>query len=201
MAESRNTTSQPRNCQDLIQQGTTHEGHYVVYSDDTTPSRASIIYCSEDDGFIPLPRDTNKDLPRNCLDHQHNGMTANGIMVIYPYAEHPDTPVLVLCDQETDGGGWTVMQHRYDGSENFYRPWVEYSEGFGNPANEHYLGNDLISALTAQDVNELWVDLEDFDGVTAYAHYQAFHVDVSSRYYRLSVFNYNGTAGDALEYH
>ncbi|CAL4087420.1 unnamed protein product, partial [Meganyctiphanes norvegica] len=68
---------------------------------------------------------------------------------------------------------------------------------FGNVAEEHYLGNELISALTDQAVNELWVDMEEWEGITAYAHYQAFHIDIS-RYYRLNVFNYEGTAGEYL---
>ncbi|CAL4246995.1 unnamed protein product, partial [Meganyctiphanes norvegica] len=62
---------------------------------------------------------------------------------------------------------------------------------------EHYLGNDIISALTSQSVNELRVDLEDWDGVTAYAHYQAFHVDANYDYL-LQAFSYVGTAGDSL---
>ncbi|CAL4160870.1 unnamed protein product [Meganyctiphanes norvegica] len=148
---------------------------------------------------IEEPRNTVRDLPLNCLDLQQDGMTANGIYTIYPYTDHPNTPVLVLCDQETDGGGWTVIQNRYDGSENFYRSWVEYSEGFGNLEEEHYLGNDLISVLTDQAVNEMRVDMEGLDGVTAYAHYQAFDVN-AEHYYQLSIFNYNGTAGDALIY-
>lgn len=38
----------------------------------------------------------------------------------------------VLCDQELDGGGWTVIQQRLSGDEHFWnRTWEEYKQGFG----------------------------------------------------------------------
>lgn len=38
----------------------------------------------------------------------------------------------VLCDQATNGGGWTVIQQRFDGGERFWdRKWNEYKNGFG----------------------------------------------------------------------
>lgn len=33
-----------------------------------------------------------------------------------------------------------VIQKRFDGSTNFYRPWIEYKMGFGSPAGEYWLG-------------------------------------------------------------
>ncbi|CAL4060895.1 unnamed protein product, partial [Meganyctiphanes norvegica] len=193
-----NTTGQPRDCQDLIHQGNTHEGHYIVYPVENEPT---ITHCSKEDGFQALPSNIGvKQVARNCLDLLNDGITESGPAIIYPYLE--DTtypPVLVLCDQQTDGGGWTVIQRRYDGTEDFYRSWTEYADGFGRISQEHYLGNDLIAVITGQSVNELRVDLEDWDGVTAYAHYQMFHVYPATEKYEMVAALFNGTSGDSIQ--
>lgn len=51
---------------------------------------------------------------------------------------------------KTDGGGWTVIQRRKDGSENFNRVLHEYYVGFGDLLTfegEFWLGNENINAL------------------------------------------------------
>ncbi|XP_049301431.1 angiopoietin-4-like [Anopheles funestus] len=50
----------------------------------------------------------------------------------------------VLCDAEFDKGGWVVIQHRFNGSEEFYRNWTDYENGFGNFNDEFWLGNRKI---------------------------------------------------------
>ena len=102
----------------------------------------------------------------------------------------------------TDGGGWTVIQRRKDGSVDFYRNWVDYANGFGDLLGEFWLGLEKIHQLTNAGVKmQLRVDLEDQDGVTGYAKYSSFSVSNASDLYRLEVAGYDGTVGDSLSHH
>ncbi len=82
---------------------------------------------------------------------------------------------------KTDGGGWTVIQRRKDGSENFYRTWTEYEEGFGGLYGEFWLGLDKIHRL-AVDVT-LRIDMMAPDRSKAYARYEDFTIgNANSKY-------------------
>ncbi|XP_062607549.1 fibrinogen C domain-containing protein 1-B-like [Saccostrea cucullata] len=107
----------------------------------------------------------------------------------------------VYCDMTTDGGGWTVIQKRIDGSTDFYRTWKEYKKGFGDPKNNYWIGNDAIHALTKDQDQELRVDLQRFNGDTAYAEYSMFYIGNEAAKYQLTVSGYTGTAGDSFTYH
>ena len=71
--------------------------------------------------------------PKSCYDLFKTGETVSEIRGIYPWRNHPHIPETVFCDQDTDGGGWTVIQRRINLTqrENFYRTWAEYRLGFG----------------------------------------------------------------------
>jgi len=107
----------------------------------------------------------------------------------------------VFCDTKTDGGGWLVFQRRLNGSVDFYRGWEEYKVGFGSPTSEIWWGLEKLYVVTHDKPCELRVDLEDFSGNTAYAHYATFRIASESDKYAISVSGYSGTAGDALAYH
>ena len=124
-----------------------------------------------------------------------SGVTVSGI-----YSIDPDSkgPMNVFCDMVTDGGGWTVIQRRNNGSVDFYLDWASYKRGFGTLTDELWLGNDNIHRLTVAGNTVLRVDLEDWDGNIAHAVYGRFLVDDESNKYRLTVGSYSGTAGDSL---
>ncbi|CAF3903284.1 unnamed protein product [Adineta steineri] len=105
---------------------------------------------------------------------------------------------------ETDGGGWTVFQKRGDFTpqEDFYRTWLEYKRGFGDLQQQFWLGNDRLSMLSNQDLYQLRVDMEDFDGQKRFAQYYSFRVSSEQDKYRLSLGLYTkGDAGDSLTLH
>ncbi|XP_058121991.1 ficolin-2-like [Anopheles ziemanni] len=122
----------------------------------------------------------------------------SGIYQIQPEKPFKE-PMSVLCDQEYESGGWTVIQHRFDGSVNFYRGWQEYKSGFGSLEGEFWLGLDRIHQLTASKPHELVVLLEDYDGNKTYAKYDRFEIgDEGQKYVLKSVGTYSGTAGDSI---
>ena len=70
-----------------------------------------------------------------------------------------------------------VIQRRDDYGEpreNFNRDWADYKRGFGNLSREFWLGNDNIHQLTKSGDKKLRVELESFDGRTAWAEYNTF---------------------------
>ncbi|XP_042204911.1 ficolin-2-like [Homarus americanus] len=142
-------------------------------------------------------------MSRNCYDLYKRGFLLTGLYNIYPYDCCPERPVLVLCDMVTDGGGWTVIQHRHQQPRiDFYRTWMEYALGFGDLAEgEFWLGLDHIHALTNQEANEIRFDLEDFDGQTRWAKYTFFYVHDRNNDYKLEVNGYMGDAGDSFSTH
>ena len=98
----------------------------------------------------------------------------------------------VFCDQTTAGGGWTVFQKRLDGSVDFFLGWANYKRGFGNLNGEFWLGLDKIHRLTSSGNYKLRVDLEDFEGNSAFAEYSLFAVGNEGTKYKLSVGGYSG---------
>lgn len=120
----------------------------------------------------------------------------NGVYKVTP--DHRNGTFEVFCDMESNGGGWTVVQNRINGSVNFNRTWAEYKNGFGDLPGEFWLGNDRIHLLTRAKDMVLRIELEDFQGVCEYAKYDLFYVANEYLKYRLSISKYSGTAGNAL---
>ncbi|KAK7882048.1 hypothetical protein WMY93_028222 [Mugilogobius chulae] len=142
-----------------------------------------------------------EEKPVDCSDIlQHYLHSSSGVYTIYPF--HRQLGVSVYCDMETDGGGWTIIQRRMDGSVNFYRPWDQYVEGFGDANGEYWFGLEFMHKITARGRNELLVEMEDFDGNKASARYSSFSVGPECDQYKLTVSGFtDGGAGDSLTEH
>ena len=94
-----------------------------------------------------------------------------------------------------------MFQRRQDGSVDFYRGWNDYKAGFGQLTAEFWFGNDKIHRLTTSRPSSLRVELEDWNGLRAYAKYGKFNIGDEQAQYRLEVGSYSGTAGDSLAWH
>lgn len=121
----------------------------------------------------------------------------SGVYTIYP----DKYGVKGYCDMTTDGGGWTVIQRRLDGSVNFQRTWKDYENGFGNVDGEYWLGNKRIHSLTSSGKYELRIDLTDLSNTKKYAVYKTFAVGDAESKYKLTIGDYSGNAGDRMDYH
>ena len=66
----------------------------------------------------------------------------------------------------TDGGGWIVIQKRFDGSVDFNRNWNDYKNGFGDVNGEYWLGNEFVHQYTEKDQSEMKIETVAFNGRT-----------------------------------
>ena len=128
----------------------------------------------------------------DCKDAYQQGCTTDGIYLINPDNQ---TAFPVYCNMSVDGGGWVVLQRRFDGSVDFNQNWTVCEHTFGNMTGEYWLGLIKMHRLTASAPQELRIDLEDFFGCKRYARYSTFTVDNATTQYRLTVSGYSGNAG------
>ncbi|XP_065360444.1 angiopoietin-4 isoform X3 [Calliphora vicina] len=127
-------------------------------------------------------------------------LPTNGILKLQLTAT--SDPFYVACDEELLGGGWTLIMNRFNGDINFQRGWLEYKHGFGNLAGEFFIGLEKLYALTASNVHELLITLEDFDNKRKYARYNLFAIGNEQESYELKLLGkYEGDAGDSFSYH
>ena len=129
----------------------------------------------------------------DCLTLHVANYTQNAVYTIDPIGGRvTDT----WCDMTN--GGWTVIQRRMDGSEDFNRGWDNYANGFGDRFGEYWLGLENIHHLTMND-SHLEIRLEGFPGVTptsVIAHYTHFAVLDKTSYYSLQVGGFEGVTGN-----
>nr|XP_022331906.1 ryncolin-4-like [Crassostrea virginica] len=132
----------------------------------------------------------------DCMALYQNGQTTSGVYSIHP-KEGARTDV--VCDMETMGGGWTIIQNRFDGSESFSRNWIDYKVGFGTANGEYWIGNEAIHQLTTTDVNSLYVSITLNNGSSFFELFETFSISSELDNYRLSVGGQaSGTLGNRI---
>ncbi|KAM9383644.1 angiopoietin-related protein 4-like [Pholidichthys leucotaenia] len=123
---------------------------------------------------------TETDLARDCHDLFVRGQRTSGVYTIQPQNSQPFN---VLCEM-TSEGGWTVIQKRQDGSENFNQLWEIYRKGFGSLNGEFWLGLDSIHSLSKQGRYILQVEVSNETGQQKAGQYQ-FQLDGEEKKFAL----------------
>ena len=161
--------------------------------------------------FIATVDSSIADGVKTTMDHIFNpkhcqrGMYSALVDAKFPYpviraSKGSSLEVPHLCDTVTEGGGWIIIQRRASGNTDFYRDWDAYKGGFGTLDDDFWLGNDNIHVLTSSAKYELRIELK-YNGKAAFAHYSSFSISDEDDKYKLSLGEYDGTAGDSLDYH
>ncbi|XP_078667659.1 uncharacterized protein LOC144909506 [Branchiostoma floridae x Branchiostoma belcheri] len=132
----------------------------------------------------------------DCASAWLAGYKTSGVYTIKPW--DGERPLKVLCDMDTAGGGWTVLQRRFDGSVSFDKSWRDYRDGFGDVRGEFWLGLEAIHQIVSRETHDLRVKLGDWEGKEAFELYSQFSVSNESDGYRLGLREYSGTAGDGF---
>lgn len=138
----------------------------------------------------------NSHFMRSCSDTR---IKSSGRYMIQPFKG--EDAFEAYCEHEKFGGGWHVIQYRFDGSVDFYRGWEEYKKGFGDLKGEFFVGLQIIHRLTTTKKHLLMVEVENFKGKYGYAQYDNFKFGNENELFKLKeVGRYSGTAGDSLKW-
>lgn len=180
----------------------------------------------EDFGGTPL-KDCAEYYHHNFWNNPSNpsewqGKPQSGVYIIQPKADL--APKMVYCDQKTDGGGWTLMQHKgisnsslweqysapIDDPEvqnqyqaNWHQTWSAYQHGFGwvsmNGESDYWMGLDYMSALTSgQDRQRLRIDIKDWDDRDYWGYYDRFAIKDATRSFQMMASGFSGVGSYSI---
>ncbi|XP_066248513.1 uncharacterized protein [Euwallacea similis] len=102
-----------------------------------------------------------------------------------------------------NGTLWTVIQRRdnYTIQQNFNVSWYDYKLGFGDLRKDFWMGNNFLSRFSQSQNLTLRIELEDFEGNSAWAQYEDFRVAGEDEGYQLTIGTYVGNASDSFSSH
>ena len=126
-------------------------------------------------------------LPKDCAELKQLGLK-DGVYTI----SCGGSTKKVFCDMTTDGGGWIVMQRRFDRSVDFNRDWNNYKNGFGDVYGEHWIGNEFVHQYTSNYSTEMLSEAIAFDGTNASSKMQNFKLSNEASKY---IFEYDTCNG------
>ncbi|XP_045137243.1 tenascin-N-like [Portunus trituberculatus] len=131
--------------------------------------------------------DAIRVLPSDCADLLMAGVTKSGVYYIYPFTCTCSEPILVWCDMETDGGGWTVFLKRQQQPYqlDFNRTWEEYQAGFGDPYMEYWLGLEMLHVMTYGRMYSVRLDLETTEQKEEYTTFPNIKVESEDEKYKV----------------
>ncbi|XP_010140047.1 PREDICTED: fibrinogen-like protein A, partial [Buceros rhinoceros silvestris] len=121
----------------------------------------------------------------------------SGVYVIQPKGLHH---LMVYCEMNVGGGGWTVIQRNRRSTEiTWAESWSTYKHGFGNVLTDYWLGTEYIHQISQQKVYRVRFVIWDAANNSHFADYNLFSVDDESHGYRLRLGAHSGTAEDAMD--
>ncbi|NXN96846.1 FGL1L protein, partial [Rhinopomastus cyanomelas] len=135
--------------------------------------------------------------PKDCSELPAGSLS--GVYIIHPTELHP---IMVSCEMNMAGGGWTVIQRNQQNTEiSWAESWSTYKHGFGNVHTDYWLGNEYIHQISKQKVYQVRFLIWDASDSIHVADYSTFSVEDESQGYRLRLGTYSGSAGDAMNSH
>ncbi|XP_013379370.1 fibrinogen-like protein A [Lingula anatina] len=102
----------------------------------------------------------------------------------------------VYCDN-----GWLVVLRRTDNQVDFHRTWNEYRDGFGDPRDQFWLGNEALYGLTNQGNYSMQIDMKSCDGNYYYVKWNLFRIGAEADRYAINaitVESYNTSTNSYL---
>merc|ERR1719431_723210 len=160
---------------------------------------------------------------RNGNPSEWQSMPQSGVYIIQP--NNRLKPKYVYCDQKTDGGGWTLMQHKgisnatmwdkynapTDNPEepnkyqaNWAQNYKAYENGFGwvscNGETDYWMGLEYMSALSyGKGIRaQLRIDIKDWDHQDYWGYYNRFSIMNAARKYKMFAMQYSGVGSYSI---
>ena len=116
----------------------------------------------------------------------------------YPTDTNNTAPILPELVLVTSVNDWIVIQQRVDGSTNFRRSWLEYTNGFGTFNRNFWLGLERMHRITTSNVYRLRLEFLIVEGIWLSAEYDTFFLDDEEANYTLHVSGFSGDGGNWL---